>query len=93
MQNPAVSPNGKWIAFVIRHKNSSDLVYMPASGGKWQVLRSGAGSYYNIGQFTHSSNTWNVQPAWSADSSHLLFLSDFEKENWYSYTPNAPMLD
>lgn len=93
IRDPAVSPNGKWIAFIIRHKNASDLVYMPIAGGKLQMLRSGAGKYYYIGTFIHSSNTWQAQPAWSADSSHLLFLSDFEKEQWYAYTPDAPLLD
>src|SRR6266699_2059419 len=94
VRDPAVSPDGKWMAFDVIYKNSSDLVYMPINGGKLRMLRSGAGGFYYKGQFVHSSNTWNVQPAWSADGSHLLFLSDFEKENWYSYTGiDAPLLD
>jgi len=94
VRDPAASPDGKWMAFDVINKNSSDLVFMPIDGGKYRMLRSGAGSFYYKGQFVHSSNTWNVQPAWSADSSHLLFLSDFEKEDWYSYTGiNAPILD
>ena len=94
VRDPAASPDGKWMAFEVIYKNSSDLVYMPINGGKLRMLRSGAGKFYYKGQFIHSSNTWNVQPAWSADSSHLIFLSDFEKEDWYSYTGiNAPILD
>ena len=94
VRDPAASPDGKWMAFDVIYKNSSDLVFMPINGGKYRMLRSGAGGFYYKGQFVHSSNTWNVQPAWSADSSHLLFLSDFEKEDWYSYTGiNAPILD
>ena len=94
VRDPAASPDGKWIAFDVIYKNSSDLVFMPINGGKLRMLRSGAGKFYYKGPFVHSSNTWNVQPAWSADSTHLLFLSDFEKEDWYSYTGiDAPLLD
>jgi dipeptidyl aminopeptidase/acylaminoacyl peptidase len=94
VRDPAASPDGKWMAFDVIYKNSSDLVYMPINGGKLRMLRSGAGGFYYKGQFVHSSNTWNVQPAWATDGSHLLFLSDFEKEDWYSYTGiDAPLLD
>jgi Tol biopolymer transport system component len=94
VRDPAVSPNGKWIAFDIVGRNSSNLAYMPITGGKMLILRNGVGKYYYQGPFVHSSSTWNVQPAWSPDSTHLLFLSDFEKEDWYSYTRiDAPLLD
>ncbi len=93
VRDPAVSPDHKWIAFVIRYKNYADLAYMPITGGKPRILRTGQGRYYYNAQFIHSSYTWQSQPAWSADSTHLLFLSDFEKEDWYAYTPNAPLLD
>jgi hypothetical protein len=83
VRDPAVSPNGKWIAFIRRYKNYSDLVYMSTnplnhtihtvvSGKGWYTPQSmGANTYY-----------WFAQPAWSADSSHLLFLSDLQK-NFY----------
>src|SRR5262249_22307436 len=94
VRDPAVSPDHKWIAFSVRYKTYADLAYMPITGSKKiQILRSGQGRYYYNAQFIHSSYTWQSQPAWSPDSTHLLFLSDFEKEAWYAYTPNAPLLD
>src|SRR2546427_10721134 len=74
--DPAVSPNGKWIVVSTRNKNSSDIAIMPVSGGKRHNLLSGSGSFYNDGGFIKSSNHWFAQPAWSPDSTHILFLSD-----------------
>jgi hypothetical protein len=92
--DPAVSPNGKWIAVSMRYKNSSDIVYISAVGGTRHKLLSGSGSFYNDSGFIKSSNHWFTQPAWSLDSTHLLFLSDIEKEDWYAATGiNAPILD
>ena len=92
--DPAVSPNGKWIAVSIRYKNSSDIVYFPVEGGTQHKLLSGSGSFYNNGGYIKSSSHWFAQPAWSLDSTHLLFLSDIEKEDWYAATGiNAPVLD
>ena len=94
LYDPAISPDGKWIAFIARYKNSSNLVYISINGGTPRVLRNGSGKFYKDGSFIKSSYTWNAQPAWSADGTHLLFLSDFEKENWYAATgQNAPLLD
>jgi len=93
-RDPAVSPNGKWLAAVIRYKNYSDLVYMPVRGGSWTVLRSGQGKFYQDGTFIKNTYYWYAQPMWSADSTKILFLSDLEKEDWYSATgQDAPMLD
>jgi len=92
--DPAVSPNGKWIAVSTRFKNSSDIAYIPTGGGTPHNLLSGGGSFYNDGGFIKSSSHWFAQPAWSLDSTHLLFLSDIEKEDWYAATGiNAPVLD
>jgi hypothetical protein len=92
--DPAVSPNGKWIAVSMRYKNSSDIVYISAEGGTRHKLLSGSGGFYNDSGFIKSSNHWFAQPAWSLDSTHLLFLSDIEKEDWYAATGiNAPVLD
>src|SRR5438477_9346414 len=46
VRDPAVSPDRKWIAFIIRHddKNYSDLALMSASGGPWRILCSGVGN-------------------------------------------------
>jgi Tol biopolymer transport system component len=92
--DPAVSPDGKWIAFIERHKQYSDLCAVAATGGSVRVLRSGAGRFYANGPFIHNTFKWYAQPAWSADSSTLLFLSDLEKEDWYQQTGrDAPLLD
>lgn len=81
VRDPAVSPDGKWIAFIIRYQNWSDLAYMPAAGGRWKVLRSGKGTYVkSAGPYApYSTAFWYAQPCWSADSTHLLFLSDWAK--------------
>jgi Tol biopolymer transport system component len=92
--DPAVSPNGKWVVVSTRNKNSSDIAIMPVSGGARHNLLSGSGRYYNDGGFIKSSYHWFAQPAWSPDSTHILFLSDNEKEDWYLATGiNAPLLD
>ncbi len=94
VMDPAVSPNGKWVAFVKKYQNYSDLCVIPATGGKVRVLRSGNGHFYNNSGFIHNTYAWYVQPAWSQDSATLLFLSDLQKENWYQQTgQDAPLLD
>jgi Tol biopolymer transport system component len=92
--DPAVSPNGKWIAVSMRYKNSSDISYISVAGGPKHSFLSGGGSFYNDGGFIKSSNHWYAQPTWSPDSTHILFLSDIEKEDWYAATGiDAPLLD
>src|SRR5712692_1226745 len=44
ISDPAVSPNGKWIAVSMRYKNSSDIAYIPVGGGTKRTLLSGGGS-------------------------------------------------
>ena len=80
VRDPAVSPDGKWIAFINRSKNYSDLDYIstnPADKTLHTVV-TGQGEYI---PGTQGSNTfyWFAQPAWSADSTQLLFLSDLQK--------------
>jgi len=91
--DPAVSADGKWVAFIEKSKQYSDLCVVSTSGGSVQVLRGGNGKFYYNGPFLHNTYIWYGQPAWSADSSTLLFLSDLQKEDWYAQTTNAPMLD
>lgn len=81
IRNPAVSPDGKWIAFIVRYKYSSDLVYMPVNGTNWTILRTGSGKYVPNPPYPAplSTHKWYAEPYWAADSTHLLFLSDFEK--------------
>jgi Tol biopolymer transport system component len=97
IRDPAVSPNGKWIAFISFHPDYSDLAYMPATGGPITILMTGAGQFipnppYPAPQSTHH---WFSDPAWSADSTHLLFLSDLQKATWSAATlgVNAFLLD
>jgi Tol biopolymer transport system component len=94
VMDPAVSPDGKWVAFVKKYQNYSDLCVIPTTGGKPRVLRSGNGSFYNQAGFIHNTYVWYAQPAWSQDGSTLLFLSDLQKEDWYQQTgQDAPLLD
>ena len=94
ISDPAVSPNGKWIAVSMSFNNSSDIDYIPVGGGTRRTLLSGSGSFYNDSGFIKSSSHWFAQPEWSLDSTHILFLSDIEKEDWYSATGiDAPLLD
>jgi Tol biopolymer transport system component len=80
VRDPAVSPDGKQIAFVHRQKNYADLLVMPSSGGKTTLLLSGNGKYIpNIPPLApHSSYHWHAQPAWR-DNKTLAFVSDLAK--------------
>lgn len=92
--DPAVSPDGKWVAFIQKYKQYSNLSVVSTSGGKVRVLRSGQGAFYRDAGFVHNTYAWYAQPAWSHDGKTLLFLSDLTKENWYQQTGiDAPMLD
>lgn len=82
VRDPAVSPNGKWIAFIVHYKDYSDLVYMPINGGTLHTVASGKGQYYPNAD-GYNDFYWFAQPAWSADSSHLLFLSDLQKQYYW----------
>jgi len=80
--DPAISPDGSKIAFVQRYKNYSDLAFIPASGGKPNVLVSGKGHYYHNSidpGIIDSDYYWYMEPSWSPDGSHLLFLANLEK--------------
>ena len=87
VRDPTVSPDGKWIALIVRYKYSSDLVYMPVQGGSMRMLASGSGHYFqNSNNFTQDNYMWYAQPAWSEDSSTLIFLSDLQKYyDWANY--------
>ena len=77
--DPAVSPDGKWIAFVEKFKNYSNLDVMPANGGPVKVLKNGNGHFYIDTGIAKNTFFWFMQPQWSPDGSHILFLSDLQK--------------
>jgi hypothetical protein len=81
--DPAVSPDGKWIACIVREKSYSSLVLIPTDGSPQKVLRGGQGDFYANPPYTEPKNSfaWYGQPSWSADSQHLLFVSDLDKYN------------
>jgi Tol biopolymer transport system component len=97
LYDPAVSPDGKWIAFVNRYNNFTDLVYLSTGGGPEHKLISGYGHFYNDSGFIKSTYHWFAQPTWSPDSTHILFLSDLQKNfDWYMLGGDfstAPFLD
>ncbi|MBA2287559.1 MAG: PD40 domain-containing protein [Ktedonobacteraceae bacterium] len=96
VRDPAISPDGKRVAFIVHYKFYNDLEYMSVNTGPWHMLKSGNGKYFFDPALATPKNTfaWYAQPAWAPDNTHLLFLSDFEKEKWYGYTHiDAPILD
>ncbi len=90
--DPAVSPDGKWITFIEKFKNYSNLDVIPSTGGPVKVLKSGNGYFYPDPANTDiEKNTflWFMQPEWSQDGSHILFLSDLQKNFvWYFLNDN-----
>lgn len=82
VRDPAVSPNGKWIAFIIRYKDYSNLAYMPASGGKPTIIADGYGQYVPTGDTPKSTHHWFAQPNWDSDNQHIYFLGDNQKYFW-----------
>src|SRR6266480_4654604 len=83
VRDPAVSPDGKWVAFAVRYTNYADLVYMSTNTGPLHVVVTGKGDYIKN---TDGSNTfyWFGQPSWSPDGTHLLFLSDLQKQFYWA---------
>lgn len=82
VRDPAVSPNGKWIAFDVHHTNYSDLAYMPVTGGTPTIIVSGQGAFYPNSAGALSTYHWYGQPAWAPDSEHIIFLGDNQKAYW-----------
>ncbi len=95
--DPAVSPDGKWIAFIARFKDYTNLAVIPAGGGPLHILLSGNGHFYNDTGVIKNTYYWFAQPAWSLDGTHLLFLSDLQKDFvWYTLGgafKSSPFLD
>jgi hypothetical protein len=82
VRDPAVSPNGKLIAFDIHYTNYSDLAYMPAAGGTPTIIASGQGIFIPNDSGAISTYHWFSQPAWTPDNEHLIFLGDNQKDYW-----------
>ena len=94
VRDPAVSPDGNTVAFIIRNGDFAQIATIPAAGGSPTVLIDGTGQYNTATDPPKSTAVWYAQPAWSADGKTLLFLSDFQKEDWYQATKiDAPLLD
>src|SRR5579884_4113262 len=41
LYDPAISPDGKWIACIARYKDYSNLIYLSTTGNSAHLLRSG----------------------------------------------------
>jgi Tol biopolymer transport system component len=83
VMDPAVSPDGKWIAFSARYANYTNLIYMPANGGPLHVVIGGSGQFYASAGDGTNNYYWLAQPTWSPDSKNLLFLSDLQKQFYW----------
>ena len=77
--DPAVSPDGKWIAYIEKFKNYSTLDVIPSSGGPVKTLLNGNGHFYNDSGVEKNTFFWFMQPQWSPDGSRIMFLSDLQK--------------
>jgi Tol biopolymer transport system component/DNA-binding winged helix-turn-helix (wHTH) protein len=60
MENPRVSPNGKWVAFTSSQSGRSEVYVQgfPPGDGKWQISSTGA-----------------IEPSWRGDGQELYFVS------------------
>lgn len=66
---PAWSPDGSAIAYVLRRKNSSDLAVMNADGSGTRLLTNDESPVVD-------NNLWAFSPAWSPDGKQLAYLTD-----------------
>jgi Tol biopolymer transport system component len=60
--NPALSPDGRWIAFVSDRAGHSQIYVMPAGGGPAMALTEGTAEFHD--------------PVWSPDGSRIAFASN-----------------
>jgi Tol biopolymer transport system component len=68
---PAVSPDGRWLAFTSRGPNSSDVFVMPMGGGR----------------ITQISSSGGQSAAWSGDGSELFYIGPGRKLMAVRMTP------
>jgi len=66
---PAWSPDGASIAYVLRHKNSSDIAMVKADGMGTTLITDNSSSVVD-------ENFWAFNPVWNIDSKQVAFMSD-----------------
>src|SRR5579859_2082836 len=77
--DPAISPDGKWITYIEKFKNYSNLDVIPSTGGHVKTLLNGNGHFYSDSGVEKNTFFWFMQPEWSPNGSHIMFLSDLQK--------------
>jgi len=70
---PTWSPDGKQVAFAVRHKNYSDIGLMNADGSNQTLLTRNDSTVVE-------NNLWATAPAWSADGKQIVFSTDRGKQ-------------
>jgi Tol biopolymer transport system component len=92
--DPALSPDGRWIAF----SRGGDLLLMPAAGGAAKVIYTFSGPYADTGL--------GYAPTWAPDSRHLAFVTTDglivldplshalhvlpqRADPWFAFSPNS----
>ncbi len=86
---PAISPNGQTIAFVVRKKGAdySDIATMPSAGGKATMITDDALYNKDTGAPYHYL-FWAGNPIWTANGKNIIYLSDFFKGGATTPFPN-----
>jgi dipeptidyl aminopeptidase/acylaminoacyl peptidase len=84
--SPALSPDGRWVAYTVRHTNWDDNAY------ETQVWLADARTGTTV-QLTNSKKS-SQSPAWSPDGARLAFISDrSDKRQVYLINPTAGEAD
>ena len=82
VQDPAYSPDGSQLAYVERGADWSDLMVIPASGGKPLALTHNQGTGAEItcsNGVSEADAVWAANPVWAPDGQTLYYLSDEQK--------------
>ncbi len=75
MENPNISPNGRWAAYTLGDTGRSEVYVrsFPKAEGEWQI-----------------STTGGTEPSWRADGKELFYMSD-NKLMAMDVNPNSPV--